>query len=126
MAGELEKTVRDFMKQVDTDFGKAGAFATDDFQGIDEISRRWIRGRKALEDYIRNLAPQVTEIRSTVNDLRETAIGDVGVVTCWIEQDYSYNGEKTHISAPTTFVLRRSGPAWKVALFSSVPLSESA
>ena len=126
MAGELEKTVRDFMKQVDTDFAKIKGMVTDDFQGVDEISRRWMRGRKAVDDYMTNIASQVSDVRSAVSDLHEMASGDLGVVTCWIEQDYKYNGSKTHISAPTTFVLRRSGPAWKVALFSPVPLPEPA
>jgi ketosteroid isomerase-like protein len=125
MAGELEKTVRDFMKQVDTDFAKVTNMVTDDFQGVDELSRHWMRGKKAVEDYVKNIASQISDIHSEVTDLREMASGELGIVTCWIEQDYKYGGEKTHISAPTTFVLRRAGPAWKVALFSSIPLPEA-
>ena len=85
MAGELEKTVRDFMKQVDTDFAKIKGMVTDDFQGVDEISRRWMRGRKAVNDYMTNIASQVSDVRSAVSDLHEMASGDLGVVTCWIE-----------------------------------------
>ena len=73
------------MKQVDTDFAKIKGMVTDDFQGVDEISRRWMRGRKAVDDYMTNIASQVSDVRSAVSDLHEMASGDLGVVTYWIE-----------------------------------------
>jgi hypothetical protein len=53
-------------------------------------------------------------------------LADVGLVTCWLEQDYTYQGKKQHVSTPTTTLLRRSGSDWKLALFHSVPLPEGA
>ncbi len=126
MAGELEKTVREFMRLLDTkDFDAMGRKTTDDVQGVDELTRSWMRGRQALQEYFKRFGPQVSDIHSQLSDLREAAWGDVGLVTCWLEQDYTYEGKKQHVSAPATLLLRRSGPEWKLALFHSVPLPEA-
>ena len=127
MTGDLEKKVRDFLRLLDAkDFDAMGRATTEDIQGVDELSRRWMRGRGGLQDYFREFGPELSEIHSTLSDMRETVWGDVGVVTCWLEQDYRYQGKMQHVSAPTTAVLRRSGSDWKLALFHSVPLSENA
>jgi len=127
MAGDLEKKVRDFLRLLDAkDFDEMARMASDDVQGVDELSRHWMRGRRALQDYFKQFGPQVSDIHSTLSDMRETVWGDAGMVTCWLEQDYMYQGKKQHVSAPTTAVLRRSGSDWKLALFHSIPLPESA
>jgi|SRR5712691_6645462 len=127
MAGDLEKNVRDFLRLLDAkDFDAMTRMASDDVQGVDELSRRWMRGRRALQDYFKQFGPQLSDIHSTLSDVRETVWGDGGIVTCWLEQDYTYQGKKQHVSAPTTAVLRRSGSDWKLALFHSIPLPESA
>jgi ketosteroid isomerase-like protein len=127
MAGDLEKKVREFLRLLDAkDFTELARMASDDVQGVDELSRRWMRGRGALQDYFRQFGPQLSDIHSTLTDMRETVWGDAGIVTCWLEQDYTHQGKKQHISAPTTTVFRRSGSDWKLALFHSIPLPESA
>jgi ketosteroid isomerase-like protein len=127
MAGDLEKKVREFLRLIDAkDFDEMARMASDDVQGVDELSRRWMRGRGALQDYFKQFGPQLSDIHSTLSDMRETVWGDAGIVTCWLEQDYTYQGKKQHVSAPTTAVLRRIGSDWKLALFHSVPLPESA
>jgi uncharacterized protein (TIGR02246 family) len=97
---------------------------SDDTQGVDEISREWMRGREALEAYIRGLVTQVDDVESEIRDVHEVIWGDVGLVTFWLEQDYTLNGERHHISAPSSAVLRRVDGAWKVAVFHSIPLPE--
>ena len=125
MAGELENTVRGFWRLIDAkDFPTIGRKATDDIQGLDEISRRWMRGRSQLDEYFKQLGPAISDIHSEIRDVTETQSGDTGTVTCWLEQDYTYEGKRQHISAPTTVVLRRSGAEWKVALIHSAPLPE--
>ena len=125
MTGDLEKKVREFLRLLDAkDFDAMGRATTDDVQGVDELSRRWMRGRGGLQDYFKQVGPQLSDIHSTLSDMRETVWGDTGIVTCWLEQDYTYQGKKQHVSAPTTAVLRRSGSDWKLALFHSVPLPE--
>jgi ketosteroid isomerase-like protein len=127
MAGDLETKVREFLRLLDAkDFDAMSRTTTEDVQGVDELSRRWMRGGGALRDYFTQFGPQLSDIHSKLSDMRETVWGDTGVVTCWLEQDYSYQGENQHISAPTTAVLRRSGSDWKLALFHSVPLPQSA
>ena len=55
----------------------------------------------------------VDDIQSTINDVYETVHGEIGFVTCWLEQDYASDGKRTHVSAPTTVAFRRESDAWK-------------
>ena len=124
MAGDLEKKVREAMRKMDAkDWDSLNQMATEDLQGVDEVTRKWTQGRKAIIDGLRN-AP-IDDIRTEVRDVKETTWGDVGLVTCWIEQDYTFKGEPQHISAPTTLLFRRMGSDWRMALFHSVPLPDT-
>jgi ketosteroid isomerase-like protein len=125
MAGELEKVANDLMaaldsKDVDRFVGSIGQ----DAQGVDEISRRWLRGEGELDSYLRQMLGAVSGLRSELQDAQERVWGDVGVLTCWLDQDYTFEGNAQHISAPTTIVFRREGGEWKVVLFHSIPLPE--
>lgn len=97
---------------------------TDDVRGIDEISRAWIRDRAGMEAYFAGLEDAVTDIATTLVDLEEQVWGETACVTGWAEQDYRMQGEPVHVSSPMTFVLRRDGETWKVALVHAVPLPE--
>ena len=59
-----------------------------------------------------------------IRDPEERVWGDVGVLTCWLEQSYTMDGSAQQVSAPTTLVFRQEGGAWKIALFHSIPLPE--
>jgi ketosteroid isomerase-like protein len=98
---------------------------TDDAQAIDELSRRWLRGRSQIADYFKQMGAAVKDLHSELKDVRETTADATGLVTCWLEQDYTYEGKPQHISAPTTVVLRRNGSEWRLALIHSAPLPES-
>jgi ketosteroid isomerase-like protein len=127
MAGELETVAKDFMAALDAkDLDRLVGSIGDDAQGVDEISRRWLRGDGELQSYIRQMIGAVSDVRSELQDAQERVWGDVGVLTCWLDQDYTFEGNAQHISAPTTIVLRRAGGEWKVVLFHSVPLPEHA
>ena len=97
---------------------------TADAQGVDEISRRWIRGGTEIEGYLRQLLDAVSDVRTTLSDPEERIWGDIGLLTCWLEQDYTLEGNAQHVSAPTTIVFHREGGEWKGSLFHSVPLPE--
>ena len=126
VAGELTGAVHEMFQGLDTnDAERTLRLAGDDMQGVDEISRRWMRGGDEVRAYIRQLIGAVRDVHSEVVDPHETVWGDTGVVTFWLEQDYTYEGQAHHISAPTTVVLRRSGGEWKIELFHSIPLPES-
>ena len=125
MAGELEKVANDLMAALDSkDLDRMVESIGEDAQGVDEISRRWLRDRDELNSYLRQMIGAVSGVRSELRDAQERVWGDVGVLTCWLDQDYTFEGNAQHISAPTTIVLRREGGEWKVALFHSIPLHE--
>jgi ketosteroid isomerase-like protein len=127
VAGELETIIRNLFKKIDAgDFKGLGAQFTDDAQGVDEISRRWTRGRAELDAYFGRIESAVKDVRSEIRDVRESIYGQAGIVTCWVEQDYTLDGKRQHVSAPTTVAFRRDGPGWKILLFHSIPLPESA
>jgi len=124
VAGELEKRVREAMRKIDAkDWDGLSQMATEDMRGVDEVTRKWTLGKKAIIDGLRE-AP-IEDIRSDLRDVNEVTWGDAGLVTCWIEQDYRLEGKPIHVSAPTTFLFRRMGSDWRVALFHSVPLPEA-
>ena len=126
MAGELERPVRDLFEALDRmDVESMEKTIAEDAQSVDEISRRWLRSKDEIAGYLRQLAGAVSDVHSELRDVHEQAWGDAGVVTCWLEQDYTMEGTGQHVSAPTTLVLRREDGDWRIALFHSVPLSEA-
>jgi hypothetical protein len=54
-----------------------GAVAEDP-QSVDEISRRWLRGRGELQMYLRELMGAVSEVRTQLRDPEERVSGDTG------------------------------------------------
>ena len=124
MAGEMTEVVQRMFDALDkTDAQGAVATIGPDAQGIDEISRRWMRSRDELTGYVTQLMEMATDVHSEMHDVHEVEWGDTGAVTFWLEQDYTLEGEREHISAPTTCVLRREDGEWKLALFHSLPLA---
>jgi uncharacterized protein (TIGR02246 family) len=99
--------------------------AAEDIQGVDEISRRWLRGSTEVGENLGQLVGAVRDVHSQMLDVQERQWGDCGVVTFWLEQTYTYEGQTAQVSAPTTVVLRREDDEWKVALFHSIPLPAS-
>jgi ketosteroid isomerase-like protein len=127
MAGELEGVVQEFMQAFDRmDIEAIKAQIASDAQGIDEMSRRWMRTREDIGAYLGQLEGAVSDVHSELRDVDESRWDDTGIVTFWLEQEYTLDGERHQISAPTTVVLRREGGDWKLALFHSVPLAEGA
>jgi ketosteroid isomerase-like protein len=125
MPGELTSAAQELVANIDAkNIDRLTGMLAEDAQGIDEISRRWIRGRSEVEGYLRQLLDAVSDVRTELRDPQEIVWGESGVVTCWIEQDYTLDGESQHISAPTTMVFHRDGGEWKAALFHSIPLPE--
>ena len=125
--GTLEPVVRRMFAAFDNlDIDAAEKLIASQAQGVDEIARRWLRGRDDIAAYFRQLTPMLSDVHSEISDLQETIWGDTGVVTMWIEQDYTLDGTATHVSAPTTMVLRQEAGEWKIALVHSVPMPEEA
>jgi hypothetical protein len=86
MAGELTSAAQEFFAALDAkDVDRLTGRFADDAQGVDEISRRWIRGRNEVESYLRQLLDAVSDVRTELRDPQERVWGEAGVVTCWIE-----------------------------------------
>jgi ketosteroid isomerase-like protein len=125
VGNELESAARELFAALDRkDFGRIVQMSTDDVQGVDEISRGWLRGRSAMETYLKSLGEQVTNIRSALSELKAVEVGDVGIVTLVLDQEYDMGGQHASIRAPTSLVFRRVDGSWHVALLHSVPLAE--
>ena len=125
MPGALETAVRQFAASLDAlDVDALVSVLADDVEGVEEISRQWLRGHDAVAGYLRELATHVSDIHTTLRDVNERMWLDVGVVTCWLDQTYTFGGEVVRISAPTTLLFRSEAGQWKLALFHSVPLPE--
>jgi ketosteroid isomerase-like protein len=125
VASTLESMAREVFDALDRkDFDRLVRLATDDVQGIDEISHGWLRGRAAMKAYFKSLGEQVSNISSTLSDLHTAEVGDVGIVTLVLDQEYDMGGQRTSIHAPTSIVVRRVDGDWRLVLLHSVPLAE--
>ena len=126
MTDTIETAARGFMEMFDRkDFAGMLAAATQDVQGVDEISRGWLRGRDAAASYFDMLGQAVSDIHTEVSDVHEQVWGDTALATFWVEQDYKFQGAPVHASAPITMVFREEG-GWKLALISAVALPPEA
>jgi ketosteroid isomerase-like protein len=93
---------------------------------VDEISRRWLRGRFEVEAYLRQTIAAMEQVESRLDDLHCSLLGETALITAWLEQTYTFEGKRQQISSPTTVVLRCLDGQWKLVLFHSLPLAESA
>lgn len=124
-ASTLESMVRELFDALDRkDFDRLLRVATEDVQGIDEISRGWLRGRAAMEAYLKSLGEQVSNTRSTLSDVHTVEVGDIGILTLVLDQEYDMGGQRTSIHAPTSIVARRVDGDWRMVLLHSVPLAK--
>ena len=127
MPDELRNVATDFFAALDElDADRMKEMLSGDVQSVDEVSRRWLRGRGDVDNYLREVIPAVSDVETRLRDAEERIWGDTGLLTCWIDQDYTMNGTPQHISAPTTIILRRDDGAWKLVLWHSIPLPEQA
>lgn len=125
MAGELEGVASELFQALDARDSEKLIGALDaDVQSVDENSRRWLRGHDKLEGYLRGMIAMVTDVHTALRDVTEQIWDDTGVLTCWLEQRYTLDGNKQEVSAPTTIIFRRTDGEWKLALFHSVPLTD--
>jgi ketosteroid isomerase-like protein len=123
VAGELTSLVVRFLDALDRgDADVATGLISADAQGIDEVSRRWIRGQDELKAFAGRLLGMGLDLRSEIRDAHEATWGDTGIVTFWLEQDATVDGAREHVSAPTTYVFRREDGEWRLVLGHSIPL----
>ena len=127
MPDELRNVATAFFAALDAlDADRMMEMLAGDVQSVDEVSRRWLRNRGDVDNFLREVITQVSGVETQLRDAEERIWEETGVLTCWIDQDYTMNGISQHISAPTTMILRRDGGAWKLVLWHSIPLPEEA
>ncbi len=101
------------------------AMFADDAQGVDEISKAWLRGSDAMDGYFVELKEMgVGDIVSSLGDIHVKQWGDVALVTAMADQTYSILGQPVSIKAPVSVVFRRHGGDWLIQLVHAVPLPE--
>jgi ketosteroid isomerase-like protein len=102
---------------------EAGIFSllADDAQVVDELTRRWVRGRHAIGAALRELFTRVTDLQSTAEDVHVVRWGDIEVETFTLRQVYDLDDVTCWVVSPTTLVWRRIDHAWRLALLSSIP-----
>jgi len=127
--GVITKSPRDAVEQVFHGLAAGDAHAimdayTEDVSGIDEVSRRWMRGREELAAYTESTLTEISDVRSVLLEAETKEFGDCAVVTGMVEQQYVWRGEEQSILMPATFVLRRDDGRWRVCVFHAMPLPE--
>ena len=95
----------------------------EDAQVVDEITRRWVRGRVEIGTALRNLFTRVSDLHSIAEDVHVERWGDIEIETFTLRQVYDLDGATCWVVAPTTIVWRRLDHHWKLALLQSIPTS---
>ena len=96
---------------------------TEDAQVVDEITRRWHRGRHEIGAALRLIFSRVSDVHSTADDVYVTRWADAEVETFILHQVYELDGVTTRVVSPTCLIWRRTAAGWKLALMQSVPTS---
>lgn len=122
-AASLEQEAHRVFELVDAlDLDGLGAMLTDDAQGVDQISRRWMRGRAALEAYFAQLKDMGFDSQSQLTDFRATTWDEVGLVTGVLDRTFKITDQHERSSAPASMIFRYQDGSWKLALIHTVPI----
>jgi len=99
-------------------------FLTDDVICVDEISKKWMRGKQAAIETWTPILAAMESCKSTMSDIHVDMAGDLSIVTGMLNQTYVFDGQQVTINAPTTFILRKEQGALKAYLLHTVPFPE--
>jgi len=125
VTAQLQPVIEEFFAALDElDLDRLVPMFADDVEEIDEVSRRWLRGKSEVMPHFTAFVAGAANVKSVISNVHERAWGDVGVVTCSLDQVYTVDGGDASISAPTTFLLERQNGEWRIGLFHSYPLPE--
>lgn len=93
----------------------------EDAQMVDELTRRWVRGRHPIGVALRELFTRVTDLQATAEDVHVMRWGDIQVETFTLNQVYDLDEASCWSASPTTLIWHRVDHAWRLALISSIP-----
>jgi ketosteroid isomerase-like protein len=96
---------------------------SDDVEQVDELTQKWSRGKAVCVPAISGMMKLVSDIKSQVSDINLISSNDMALVTCTLNQSYTFEGKSTSIVAPTTIAFRLENGAWKVVLLHTVPFA---
>ena len=96
---------------------------SDDVEQVDELTQKWSRGKAVCAAAISGIMEQVSDLSSEISDFNVISSSDMAIVTCMMNQSYTYEGKSISIVAPTTIAFRRESGGWKVVLLQSVPFA---
>ena len=97
----------------------------DDITQIDEISKKWSRGKAEVAAVVRPMFDLVKSIKSSISDVHVQTSNDIAIVTFMLDQSYVFEGQQVAIVAPTSCVLRQEKGVWKFVLIHTMPFAES-
>lgn len=93
---------------------------------VDEISRRWLRGKEVVSAQITSVLAATGSVQSRLSDLEIHPLGaDALLLTGWLDQTYILNGEQQIITAPLSACLQACDESWVVASLHAIPLPEA-
>lgn len=126
MSLDPKSLIFEAFKAVDTaDADALLAMMADDITQVDEISKKWSRGKAEVAAVIRPMFDLVKSIKSSISDVHVQTSNDMAIVTFMLDQSYVYEGQQVVIVAPTSCVLRQEKGVWKFVLIHSMPFAES-
>jgi ketosteroid isomerase-like protein len=97
------------------------ALMTEDAQIVDEITRRWYRGKHEIGLALREIFSRLSDVHSTAEDMHSVRWGDTEVETFLLHQAYDLDGATCSVISPTCLLWRRTTEGWKLALMESIP-----
>ena len=97
----------------------------DDITQIDEISKKWSRGKAEVAAVVRPMFDLVKSIKSSISDVHVQTSNDIAIVTFMLDQSYVFEGQQVAIVAPTSCVLRHEKGVWKFVLIHTMPFADS-
>ena len=97
----------------------------DDITQIDEISKKWSRGKAEVAAVVRPMFDLVKSIKSSISDVHVQTSNDIAIVTFMLDQSYVFEGQQVAIVAPTSCVLRQEKGVWKFVLIHTMPFVDS-
>jgi hypothetical protein len=93
----------------------------EDAQLVDEITRKWTRGRAEISRILRDQLTHRTDVHSSVEDVHVQRWGDVEVETFVLRQVYDLDDDPCWVVSPTILVWRRIAGEWKLEVIQSIP-----
>lgn len=96
----------------------------DDITQIDEISKKWSRGKAEVAAVVRPMFDLVKSIKSSISDLHVQTANDMAILTFMLDQSYVFEGQHVAIVAPTSCVLRQEKGVWKFVLIHTMPFAD--